>query len=84
MKKINSIHFGGKIPYYIKHLKDTIPFDDERQYPVIKTSICTGEKVAGFRNKTGNGFVEVMVIHNDYEKELFMKAYNLEDIKTEY
>ena len=84
MKKINSIHFGGKIPYYIKHLKDTIPYDEEKQYPVIKASICTGEKVAGFRDKTGNGFVEVMVIHNDYEKELFMKAYNLKDIKSEY
>lgn len=75
---------NGKIPYYIKHLKDTIPYDEEKQYPVIKASICTGEKVAGFRDKTGNGFVEVMVIHNDYEKELFMKAYNLKDIKSEY
>ena len=75
---------NGKIPYYIKHLKDTIPYDEEKQYPVIRASICTGEKVAGFRDKTGNGFVEVMVIHNDYEKELFMKAYNLEDVKNEY
>ena len=75
---------NGKIPYYIKHLKDTIPYDEDKQYPVIKASICTGEKVAGFREKSGNGFVEVMVIHNDYEKELFMKAYNLKDIKSEY
>lgn len=75
---------NGKIPYYIKHLKETIPYDENNQYPVIKASICTGEKVAGFRDKTGNGFVEVMVIHNDYEKELFMKAYNLKDIKSEY
>lgn len=75
---------NGKIPYYIKHLKETIPYDENNQYPVIKASTCTGEKVAGFRDKTGNGFVEVMVIHNDYEKELFMKAYNLKDIKSEY
>ena len=51
---------------------------------VIRASICTGERVAGFRYKSGNGFVEAMVIHNDYEKELFMKAYNLENIKNEY
>lgn len=75
---------NGKIPYYIKHLKETIPYDEEKQYPVIKSSICTGEKVAGFRDKAGNGFIEVMVIHNDYEKELFRKAYNLKDIKNEY
>ena len=31
----------------------------------------------------GNGFTEVMVIHNDYEKELFMKAFNLENVKYE-
>lgn len=75
---------NDKIPYYIKHLKETIPFDEDKQYPVIRASICTGEKVAGFRDKIGNGFTEVMVIHNDFEKELFMKAYNIETVKNEY
>lgn len=84
MKKISSILFGGKTQNYIKHLKDTIPYDKDKQYPVIRASICTGERVAGFRDKLGNGFTEVMVIHNDYEKELFMKAFNLEDVKNEY
>lgn len=27
---------------------------------------------------------KVMVIHNDYEKELFMKVYNLDNVKNEY
>ena len=35
-----------------KHASSIIPFDPQTQYAVIKSSICTGEKVAGFKNKT--------------------------------
>lgn len=75
---------NGKIPHYVKHLKETIPYDPEKQYPVIRNSICTGEKIAGFRDKQGNGFTEVMVIHNDEEKRLFMNIYDLTTVKDEY
>lgn len=75
---------NGEIPYYIKTLKDTIPFDEKTQYPVIKSSICTGERIAGFRDKNGNGFVEVLVIHNEKEKEMFLKIYGFTEVKTEY
>ncbi|MCR5835226.1 MAG: aspartate dehydrogenase [Lachnospiraceae bacterium] len=54
------------------------------QYPVIKSSICTGEKVAGFKNKTDGKFTEVMVIKSEADKKLFMETYGLEKVDTEY
>lgn len=74
------VDLQGKMLY----LKETVPYDPEKQYPVIRNSICTGEKIAGFRDKQGNGFTEVMVIHNDEEKRLFMNIYDLTTVKDEY
>ena len=37
--------FGKKIK------KPEIAFDPDNQYAVIRSSVCTGEKVAGFKSK---------------------------------
>ena len=61
-----------------------IKYDPDKQYAMIRSSICTGEKVAGFRNKEDGHFMEVMLIRS-YEDELrFEEMYNLETVKTEY
>ena len=61
-----------------------IKFDPEKQYAMIRSSICTGEKVAGFKNKEDGHFTEVMLIRS-YEDELkFKEMYNLDSVKTEY
>ena len=49
--------FGRK-----KASEPVVHFDPETQYAVIRSSICTGEKVAGFKNKTDGHFIEVMLI----------------------
>lgn len=55
-----------------------IKFDPDKQYAIIRSSICTGEKVAGFKNKEDGHFTEVMLIRS-YEDELrFKELYNLE------
>lgn len=64
--------------------KAPIPFDPECQYAVIKSSICTGERVAGFKNKTDDHFIEVMLLQTREDEEKFKKLYNLDSIKTEY
>lgn len=64
--------------------KNIIPFDPEKQYAVIRSSICTGEKVAGFKSLEDGHFTEVMLIRNQADEELFKKTYNLKEIKTEY
>lgn len=60
------------------------PFNPEKQYAVIRSSICTGEKVAGFRDKTDGHFTEVMLICSPEDIEEFKKTYNVDSLKTEY
>ena len=62
----------------------TIPYDPETQYPVIKASICTGEKVAGFKSREDGHFTEVMLITSDTDLMDFKNAYGINEIKTEY
>ena len=68
-----------------KHsVKPKIPFDPETQYPVIMASICTGEKAAGFRNKTDKKFTEVMLIRTEKDEQEFKRMYDLSEIRREY
>ena len=73
--------FGKK-----KIMEQTVKYDPESQYPVIRSSICTGEKVAGFKDKTGGHFTEVMLVKDPGDISSFKKMYGLDDaeIRTEY
>lgn len=66
------------------HSEEKVPFDPKTQYAVIRSSICTGEKVAGFKNKTDGHFTEVMLIRTPEEERLFKEIYGLESVKVEY
>ena len=59
-------------------------FDPETQYAVIRSSICTGEKAAGFRDRETGHFTEVMLIRTPEDEKQFRKTYGLEEIRTEY
>jgi hypothetical protein len=74
----------GKKPYYERYLSEDIPFDPDKQIAVIKCSICTGEQVAGFKNKEDGHFTEVMVIRDDLDLMKFKEIYKIEEIKKEY
>lgn len=65
-------------------LREQIPFDPETQYAVIRCSICTGERVAGFKDKTGGHFTEVMYLRTPEDEKRFREIYGLEEVKTEY
>ncbi|MBR2108718.1 MAG: aspartate dehydrogenase [Ruminococcus sp.] len=56
----------------------------ETHYAVIRSSICTGEKVAGFKNKKSGEFREVMLIRSQKDIEEFKRKYKVNNIKTEY
>ena len=75
---------SGKISLYKKHPADTVPFDPETQEAVIRSSVCTGEKVAGFRDRNTGHFTEVMLIRSPEEEKRFMAMYRLDHIRTEY
>ncbi|MCM1046328.1 MAG: hypothetical protein NC417_12535 [Candidatus Gastranaerophilales bacterium] len=71
-----------------KKRKDVIArkFDRENEIPVIRSSICTGEKVAGFKDKKTGHFEEVMLLKNEADQELFLQTYGiaLSEIKKEW
>lgn len=69
---------------YDKELRKQFPFDPEKQEAVIRCSVCTGEKVAGFRNREDGHFSEVMLLRTPEEEEQFKKIYGLERVKKEY
>ena len=56
-----------------KKKSDRKEFDREKMIPAVRSSICTGEKVAGFRNKQTGKFEEVMMIRTEQELQEFIK-----------
>ena len=75
---------SAKVPYYEKDLGKRTAYDPQTQYAVIRSSICTGEKVAGFKDMENGHFTEVMVIRTMEDEKRFKRMYNIDSIKTEY
>ena len=71
--------FGRK-----KARETVVRFNPETQYAVIRSSICTGEKVAGFKNKTDGHFTEVMLIRSAADEKEFKETYGVDSLKVEY
>ena len=72
-----------------KRNKKTDPaadFDKTGKRPVIRASICTGEKVAGFKDEQTGKFQELMVIRTGEDMKRFLKMYGVreEEIKKEW
>lgn len=76
MKNHSFFGSGGKF--------ETESFNPETHYAVIRSSICTGEKVAGFKNKKDGHFTEVMLIRSKRDEDKFKQTYNLKSVKVEY
>lgn len=71
--------FGKK---HIAEPKET--WDMETYRAIIRCSICTGEQVAGFKNKTTGEFHEIMLISSGKDLDDFMEKYNLTSVTKEY
>ena len=60
-------------------------YDKENKKPLIKTSICNGEQVAGFKDIHTGKIEEVMLIKNQADLDAFKKMYGIDDdIEKEY
>lgn len=61
-------------------------FDRENQIPVIHSSICNGEQVAGFKDIHTGKFTEVMVIRDRKDMSEFLETYGIspDEIKKEW
>lgn len=68
-----------------KKKKPQLPvYDPEKQKPLIRCSICTGEQVAGFKDLETGKFEEVMLIRDDGDLQRFKEQYHLTEIAREY
>lgn len=63
-----------------------IEYDRDNLKPVIQSSICTGEKVAGFRDVNTGKFTEVMLIRDNKDLDEFLTTYDISvaEVKTDY
>ena len=60
-------------------------YDSTRYTPVIRSSICTGEKTAGFREKATGKFREVQLIRSPADLEAFKARYGISgELETIY
>lgn len=60
-------------------------YDRENKKPVIKSSICNGEQVAGFKDIHTGKMEEVMLIKNPADLDKFKRMYGIEEeITKEY
>lgn len=60
-------------------------YDKENKKPIIKSSICNGEQVAGFKDIRTGKMEEIMLIKNTADLEMFKAMYGItEEIIKEY
>lgn len=61
-------------------------YDKSGKIPVIRSSICTGEQVAGFKDLADGKFEDLMLIRNSRDLEAFLQQYQVEEkeIKREW
>lgn len=67
--------------------KHTIPlYDKTGKIPVIRSSICTEEQVAGFKDPSSGKFDELMLIRNGNDFMEFLSLYqvNESDIQRDW
>ena len=68
-----------------KKKKNVLLYDKDKLTPILMSSICTGEVVAGFKDNETKKFMEVMLIRNDKDLREFMEKYGLDEVpRKEY
>ncbi len=76
--------FISKLKSKHKGNAELFPYDEAKHEAVIRCSICTGEQVAGFRNREDGSFVGVMVIQSEKDLEYFKRLYRVDDVRKIY
>lgn len=70
---VSAMFFGKK-----KKELSAVQYNKEGKKPVIRASICTGEKTAGFKDRKTGQIEELMLITGKKDLERFMKLYGVE------
>ena len=67
-----------------KQQKPKTDYDRENWKPVLRCSICNGERVAGFKNIHTGEFREESFIRDSSELEEFKQKYGITQLQKEY
>ena len=61
-------------------------YDKNGKIPTIRSSICTGEQVAGFKVEATGKFEELMLIRDDADYQEFLRLYDVaeDEIRREW
>ena len=59
-------------------------YDRENWKPILKCSICNGERVAGFKNIHTGEFREELFIQEEEQLEEFRQRYKITELPKEY
>lgn len=61
-------------------------YDKSGKVPTIRSSICTGEQVAGFKVEATGKFEELMLIRDDADYQEFLRLYSVaeDEIRREW
>lgn len=79
------IHRKEKLVGLFKKKEIVQTYDKENKKPVIRSSICTGEQVAGFKDIHTGRMEEVMLIKSPADLEKFRTMFGIEEeITKEY
>lgn len=61
-----------------------IDYNKETEVPAVKSSICTGEKTAGFLEVNTGKYRDVMLVKSDADIDLFKKACGVDEVRKIY
>ncbi len=73
--------FFGKLK---KSKMQKVTYDPQEQKPVIRASICTGERVGGLKDLKTGKFTELQLLRSDSDVEAFCEACGVETVETVY
>ena len=68
---------GGDVMFNKKKTLRPRSYDAATKRPVMKSSICTGERVAGFVDKESGRFEDIMLIRGEADLQEFCGLYGL-------
>ena len=68
---------------FFKKTKNKKTYDQTNEKPVIRASICTGERTAGFQDIHTGKFTEVMLIRNDKDLKYIERINALQNLIDE-
>ena len=70
----------GAFPMFGRRKKQAAAsYQRDGKIPVIRSSICTGEQTAGFKDPSSGTFEELMLLRDGRDFEEFLRQYQVEE-----